>query len=176
MDIIDKYTYRVQWSKEDDAFLANCLEFPSLMTHGDSQSDAIDELKIVLGAVLDDISEKNKKAPNPINERQFKGNISLRIPPETHEELFYHANEQDLSLNQYITTIIEKNLYENKIGNTVSDLKEMIVNLSTEITSLRMMNEEKFSSLYNNRSTFMEESNTTIPSLHLVDNNDEIAI
>ena len=176
MDIIDKYTYRVQWSKEDDAFIASCLEFPSLMTHGDSQFDAIDELRIVLGAVLDDISEKNKKAPSPIKERQFKGNISLRIPPETHEELFYQANEQELSLNQYITTIIEKNLYESKIGNTVSELKEIIANLSSEITSLRLINEEKYSSLYNNQSKLVEESNTAIPSLYLVDNNDEIAI
>ncbi|MDA3937903.1 MAG: toxin-antitoxin system HicB family antitoxin [Spirochaetia bacterium] len=176
MDLIDKYTYRIQWSEEDDAFLASCLEFPSIMTHGDSQSDAIDELKIVLKVVIDDISEKKKEAPIPIKERQFKGNISLRIPPETHEELFYHANEQDLSLNQYITTILEKNLYENKIGETVSELKGIIANLSLEMTSLRMMNEEMFSTLYSNRRSFTEESNTAIPSPYLVSDNDEIAI
>lgn len=179
MEIIEKYAYRIQWSEEDDAFLANCLEFPSLMTHGDSQIEAMNELKFVLKTVIDDLTKKGKAIPAPIGNKQFKGNISLRIPPETHEELYYHASEQDLSLNQHITTILEKNLYENRIGKTVSELNQVISNLSSEVTSLRMMNEKLFSSLYSKKSQFPDESNTTLSPLSLIDNdkkNKEIAI
>jgi len=140
MEMIDKYTIRVQWSEEDEAFLANCLEFPSLMTHGDTQLEAIEELKVVLQFAIDDLRDKGKTLPVPIGERQFKGNISLRIPPETHEQLFYNANEEQLSLNQYITTVLEKNLFENKILTTVNDLNDMVKSLSTEIASLRLIN------------------------------------
>jgi len=26
----ERYTYREEWSQEDDAYIAHCLEFPSL--------------------------------------------------------------------------------------------------------------------------------------------------
>ncbi len=121
MEMIDKYTYRIQWSDDDEAYLASCLEFPSLMTHGETQAEALEEMNNVLSFVLVDLSQKGKQAPKPIKDRKFKGNISLRLPPETHEDLAYIATEQDLSLNQCITTIIEKNLYANTIMDSVKE-------------------------------------------------------
>jgi len=31
-----KYTYRIEWSAEDQLHIARCLEFPSLATHGNT--------------------------------------------------------------------------------------------------------------------------------------------
>jgi len=140
MEIIDKYTIRVQWSSEDEAFLASCLEFPSLMTHGDTQTEAIEELRGVLDFAVEDLKSKGKNVPVPLGERQFKGNISLRVAPETHQQLFYNATEEQLSLNQYITTILETNLFESKMHHTVIELQERVNDLSTEVSSLRLIN------------------------------------
>ena len=173
MKMIDKYTIRVQWSEEDEAFLANCLEFPSLMTHGDTQSEAIEELREVLQFAIDDLRDKGKNLPVPIGEKQFKGNISLRVPPETHEQLFYNASEEQLSLNQYITTILEKNLYENKIRTTVNALNDMVQSLSTEVVNLRLINEELKTSLFTNRALPLEDSNISSSQLYLIKGSDE---
>ncbi len=173
MKMIDKYTIRVQWSEEDEAFLANCLEFPSLMTHGDTQSEAIEELREVLQFAIDDLRDKGKNLPVPIGEKQFKGNISLRVPPETHEQLFYNASEEQLSLNQYITTILEKNLYENKIRTTVNALNDMVQSLSTEVVNLRLINEELKTSLFTNRALPLEDSNISSSPLYLIKGSDE---
>ena len=39
-ELTEKYTYRVEWSEEDKTHIARCLEFPSLMAHGDTTEDA----------------------------------------------------------------------------------------------------------------------------------------
>lgn len=176
MEPIDKYTFRVQWSEEDEAYLANCLEFPSLMTHGDTQVEALDELKVVLRFAVNDLTVKGRSIPTPLGERQFKGNISLRIPPETHEQLFYNASEENLSLNQYITTVIEKNLFENRINKTVTELSDTVKALSAEVAGLHLINEELKSSIYSNNDLVNDTSYSSNYSPYLVQDNDEIAI
>ena len=57
--IIEKYTYRVEWSEEDQLHIARCLEFPSLAAHGDTVENALKEIqnikqkKYVLQCIVD---------------------------------------------------------------------------------------------------------------------------
>ena len=48
----EKYSYRVEWSEEDGAYLARVLEFPSLAAHGSSLEKAIGELKKAVRASM----------------------------------------------------------------------------------------------------------------------------
>ena len=50
------YLYTVQWSVEDDAYVARVAEFPSLAAHGDSQEAALFEVQQVVAAVVADLS------------------------------------------------------------------------------------------------------------------------
>ena len=43
-EYIKKYSYIVKYSPEDEAYLAKCIEL-GIMAHGDSQEDAIREIK-----------------------------------------------------------------------------------------------------------------------------------
>ncbi|GBF82446.1 type II toxin-antitoxin system HicB family antitoxin [Aphanothece sacrum] len=43
-DYIKNYSYLVEFSSEDEAYLAKCLEL-DIMAHGDSQEEAIQEIK-----------------------------------------------------------------------------------------------------------------------------------
>jgi len=46
--LIKEYTYRVEWSEEDKLYIARCLEFSSLATHGNTAEDALKEIKKVV--------------------------------------------------------------------------------------------------------------------------------
>ncbi|OQY31462.1 MAG: hypothetical protein B6241_13870 [Spirochaetaceae bacterium 4572_59] len=159
MEMIDKYSLRIHWSDVDDAFLVSCIEFPSLMTHGETQEEAISEMRSLLSYVIEDMENNGKKLPIPQRERKFKGNISLRLPPETHEELVLIASEQDLSLNQCITTILEKNLYSNSIKSSVNELDEKIFKLNQEISYMRQVNEELMHLLMSQRANKSDNFN-----------------
>jgi len=64
--VLDKYTYTVSWSPEDEAFVARVAEFGSLSAHGDSAEEAVGELKSVVGDVVEDLREQGEPVPKPL--------------------------------------------------------------------------------------------------------------
>ncbi|MBU1170093.1 MAG: type II toxin-antitoxin system HicB family antitoxin [Proteobacteria bacterium] len=99
---MDKYTYRIGWSEEDLAFIAKCLEFPSLAAHGDSSEAALHEIKLVVTESVKWLQEEGEPVPEPLGLRKFKGNLTLRVPIEKHRELSIRAAEEGVSVNQFI--------------------------------------------------------------------------
>jgi len=51
-EYVEKYTYRVEWSEEDNTHISCCLEFPSLKAHGESAAFALKEIEKVVKEVL----------------------------------------------------------------------------------------------------------------------------
>ena len=104
--IVDKYTYRVEWSGEDKSHLARCLEFPSLTAHGDTSESALVEIKKVVSESVKWMDEAAEPIPEPYGMKRYKGNLTLRIPPEIHKELAIRSAEEGVSINQYILSKI----------------------------------------------------------------------
>ena len=99
-----RYTYRTGWSAEDEAFVARVLEFPSLAAHGKDSLAAHGELLRVVVEVLDDMKNTGEAIPEPLGMRSFKGKVPLRISPDLHRQLAIEAEEQGISLNQFLAT------------------------------------------------------------------------
>jgi predicted RNase H-like HicB family nuclease len=59
------YEIRIWWSGEDDAFLAQVVDMPGIMTHGDSPEDAARENFVALQLALDCLREDGKEPPAP---------------------------------------------------------------------------------------------------------------
>ena len=62
---MDSYDYSVRWSEEDEAFLALVAEFPSLSAFGDTEAEALREIRFVVAAVLEDLRENGEPIPHP---------------------------------------------------------------------------------------------------------------
>jgi predicted HicB family RNase H-like nuclease len=105
-EFVEKYTYRVEWSEEDCAHLARCLEFPSLIAHGDTSARALNAIQKVVTESLAWMSEEGEKIPEPLGLKKFKGNLTLRIPSELHRKLTVKSAEEGVSVNQYILSRI----------------------------------------------------------------------
>ncbi len=105
-ELLNKYTYRVEWSEEDDTHIARCLEFPGLSAHGKTIEDAIKEIAVAVEGSLEWLIEDGDKIPEPMGQAQYKGNLTLRVSPEIHKELAIKSAEQGISINQYILSKI----------------------------------------------------------------------
>jgi predicted HicB family RNase H-like nuclease len=105
-NITDKYTYKVEWSEEDNVHIARCLEFPSLMAHGNTPGKALLEIEKVVAECIDWMEEENELIPEPFGLKKFKGNLTLRVPSEVHKKLVMKSAEEGVSLNQYILSKI----------------------------------------------------------------------
>ena len=98
----EKYTYRVAWSQEDDAFVARVAEWPSLAADGETMEAALAELRGVVAACIVDMEASGEAIPEPLSTRKFSGKLLLRMPPELHRTLAADAAAQDIALNQLI--------------------------------------------------------------------------
>ena len=56
----DKYTFRIEWSEEDKAHVARCLEFPSLAAHGKKPEEALKEIVIAVSETIKWMEEETK--------------------------------------------------------------------------------------------------------------------
>ncbi len=131
--LIDSYTFSIEWSNEDKAHIAKCLEFPSVQAHGDNPEKALQAVKEALEASIEWMKENKEDIPEPIGLRNFKGNISLRVSSATHKQLAIFAAQQGVSLNQLITTLIEENLGSYRITNLFKELKSQIIQLQRQM-------------------------------------------
>jgi predicted RNase H-like HicB family nuclease len=77
--IAQKYTYRVGWSDEDQAHIAQCLEMPSLLAHGASAQIALREIEVVVAETVQWMMESREDVPLPFGVRKPWG--TLRVPP-----------------------------------------------------------------------------------------------
>lgn len=103
----EQYLYSVGWSEKDDAFIARVAEFPSLAAHGDTQEDALREIKDVVKFVLSDLKENKEPVPEPLGKRSFSGRLVLRMPEYLHRKLALEASQQGVSLNQLLNLKLE---------------------------------------------------------------------
>jgi len=101
---IEKYTYRIEWSEEDQAHIGRCLEFPSLAAHGKRADKALKEIEFLVGETIKILDKENEPVPESFGLKKFKGNLTLRVSQEMHRCLAIRSAEEGISINQYIVS------------------------------------------------------------------------
>lgn len=102
------YSIRVNWSDEDEAFVAIVPEFPGLSAFGETRKEATEEAGIVLEAFIEIFVEDGKKLPEPEKIHGFSGQTRLRMPKSLHKKLSMSAEREGVSMNQYMVSLISE--------------------------------------------------------------------
>jgi len=97
---IDKYTYRVTWSGEDEEFVGLCAEFPKVSWLAASPEEALKGIRSVVKDCAEDMAKNDETLPVPIATRKYSGKFMVRVPPEVHRQLATQAAESGVSLNR----------------------------------------------------------------------------
>jgi len=97
---IDKYTYRVMWSEEDEEFVGLCAEFPSLSWLASTSEKALKGIRTIVKECIRDMVQNSENIPLPIATRQYSGEFMVRVPPDVHRNIAIEAAESGVSLNR----------------------------------------------------------------------------
>src|SRR5688500_7087261 len=104
-----RYPAQVSWSDEDAGFIALATDLPGCSAFGETEAEALKELRIAIEAwsaaaiaAGNPVPEPSKLTPQP----QPSGKVLVRMPRELHAELVSGAKQQDVSLNQYIVHLL----------------------------------------------------------------------
>ncbi len=101
---IDRYTYRVTWSEDDQQHVGLCAELPSLSWLENTPEDALKGIRKLVRACLAEMKKANEEVPEALAVKQFSGKFMVRVPPETHRNLAIQAAESGVSLNRLISS------------------------------------------------------------------------
>jgi len=111
LEYYEKLPYHIILEPWDDGegvyWVARVAELPHCLIHGDTPEEAIREIGEVKRDWIKSNLERGLKIPEPIP-RKYSGQISLRIPPSLHKLLSDIAAVQEVSLNQFMTMALAR--------------------------------------------------------------------
>ena len=101
---VDRYTYRVTWSEEDEEYVGLCAEFPSLSWLEKIPEKALSGIRKVVRETVADLKKSKEAIPDPISSRSYSGKFMVRVPPEVHRMLAIKAAESGVSINRLVSS------------------------------------------------------------------------
>jgi predicted RNase H-like HicB family nuclease len=101
-----RYSVRVAWSEEDEAFIARCPEFRGVAADGETYRQAIEEFETVLGMAVELFEEDGRSLPEPRLDTSYSGNLSLRLGLDMHRRVAERAEVEGVSINSLLQTAI----------------------------------------------------------------------
>lgn len=113
---VDADTPEVEW-------VAEVPDLPGCVGSGDTPEEAIAMARDAQKGWIDFALKNGKAVPEPsyISDEQFSGKFTLRLPKTMHKDLVNGAEEEGVSLNQYLLFLISKGLYGKEMNYPKSD-------------------------------------------------------
>lgn len=123
----DKYSVVVQWSDEDEGFIATSPELEGLSAFGDTQNEAYKELMIAKDGYIEVFKEDGCHLPEPDVLDNYSGQTRLRMPKSLHADLSREARRQGVSLNSYLVYLLSERNALNKVSRKINENQQTVV-------------------------------------------------
>lgn len=99
------YTIELKQDAEDGWFV-RVKELPGCMSQGDSADEALTMIREAMQGWLTVALEQNMTIPEPQSAEEFSGKFVVRLPRSLHRDLTQRAQEEGVSLNQYVNVAL----------------------------------------------------------------------
>lgn len=86
-------------------------DLPGCMSDGDTIEEAIIMGEDARKCWIETAIDEGKEIPEPYSHlNSYKGRITVRVPKSMHKELIKEAQEEGISLNQYLIYLLSKSM------------------------------------------------------------------
>lgn len=121
----NRYPFNIEWSDEDQEYVATCHDFPGLSAFGKSEDEALREAKIALEGFIQVSIDRNIPLPEPTVRQTFSGKLQLRLEKSLHRLASQRAREEEVSLNTYIVDAVQAKVSGELMGKRI--LEEILM-------------------------------------------------
>ena len=132
---MNKHAVSIKWSDEDNGFIASIPGVQALSAFGNTNEKALSELKIAAEAYFESLKKAGKTITPENKVISFSGQIRLRMSKSLHAALSNGAEEECVSLNTYMVTLLSERHMEQKLLKKFSDLEKMFESINLSIVS-----------------------------------------
>jgi len=102
------YPIKIFYSEEDKGFIAIISDLPGCSAYGETEDEAIRQVKIAQELWLKTAKKEKRKIPTPSVKDTFSGRILARTPKSLHKALIERAKDEGVSLNQLVVYLLTK--------------------------------------------------------------------
>lgn len=101
--IIKKYTFCIQWLKEDNMYVCRCFEFPSSLSFGDTPEEALQKLEGVIDDLVMTMRIEGERLPGPLSKGVVTGNMhALNIRSDKYVTISAESSLREMPIEDYI--------------------------------------------------------------------------
>ncbi len=101
------YTIMLQRDADEEGhhgFVAEVRELPGCLSQGESAEEAVAGISDAMAGWLSVALEDEREIPEPRDLDSYSGKFILRIPRSLHAALVVQAEEEGVSLNQFVSS------------------------------------------------------------------------
>lgn len=99
-------SYPMELQEDDGSYTALCPDLPGCISYGDTPNEAVAGLNRVKRLWISGRLDGGMSVPEPTNVEDFSGKFLVRVPKSLHRNLVFHAQQEGVSLNQYVTHLL----------------------------------------------------------------------
>ena len=135
--MVNRYPFHIEWSDEDQEFIATCPAFPGLSAFGKTEEKALKEAKVALAGFIETYKANNMALPEPAIHKRVSGKFQLRLPKSLHSFAVLMAHREGVSLNSYIADAVRAKVAGDQVGGRVLNEVRQLIAQSTQRRSVR---------------------------------------
>lgn len=94
------------YADTDGGYVAEIKDLPGCLTQGETLEETMTNINEARELCLETVYENGDKIPLPSTDDNYSGKLLLRMPKTLHHRLAEAADEEGVSLNQYIVFLL----------------------------------------------------------------------
>lgn len=118
---MNKYAFNIEWSEEDQEYMATCPSFPGLSAFGVSEEEALAEAKVALQGFIETCEANDILLPEVVDRTSFSGKLQLRLLRSLHQLAAQMASSEGVSLNSYIADAVRARVSGEQVAKPMID-------------------------------------------------------
>lgn len=122
-----KHSVMINWSEQDQVFIATVPEIENLNAFGSTPEEALRELEGAKELILKVMAEDGESIPSPTTYASSSGQLRVRMPKTLHASLAAEAYVEGVSLNTYIVNRLSENNAYHKVQRAIESAKPNLI-------------------------------------------------
>ena len=121
------YSVVIQWSDEDEGYIALIPELPGVSAFGETPEEAAKEVEIAKNAMIEAYEQDGCQLPDPDKLKEFSGQLRIRIPRSLHASLHLEAKKEGISLNSHISNLLARRNESSRIEKQITSIEGLLI-------------------------------------------------
>ena len=93
-------------ASEGGGYLASAVELPGCVATGETEAEALEELRDAIRSWIKTAREFGDEIPPPASKHRFSGKFVVRVPASLHRSLALRAGVEGVSLNHLVSSLL----------------------------------------------------------------------